>query len=83
MIHIKLPEEDIKFLKDKFSSLQNQAAASGLTLNENGTFHGKGLEGKFSFTEDSLDVDITEKPFGVFDWMVKKHLLVILDDVLR
>jgi hypothetical protein len=73
---------DAEKLREKFSVLQNQAKTAKIVLSDDGTFNGRGLVGKFKITDERVEVDLKEKPWGTFDWMIKDKLESLIADAL-
>lgn len=82
MISIKLEKGDDITLRAKMPDLQIQARSAGITLSDNGTFSGKGLEGRFIIKPDYVEVLVDKKPWGTFEWMIKEKLESLIADVL-
>lgn len=82
VIAIKLQKGDDVLLKERFPDLQLQAKKVGITMTDKGTFYGKGLKGRFAIKPEYVEVHMDEKPWGVFDWMIKEKLETLIADAL-
>lgn len=83
MIAIKLQKGDDELLNERFSDLQLQAKKAGITMTDKGTFYGKGLKGRYKIKPEYIEVHMDDKPWGVFDWMIKEKLETLIADALK